>query len=113
MSQEEMNARLNMAEDINKNFPFLIGHYKIKSTISIDSRGNEIGALALEIVSTPFGEGGGEVSMELVLNKYLKSILNQDIAKHNDRLRKENKELKLKLAKYENKVPKRSNKIIS
>lgn len=96
-SKQEVDATLNLAKDINENFPFLKGRYKIFSNIKIDSNGNEVGALGIEIVSSVTSKK--PVSMQVTLNKYLDKILTKNIKKQNDSLRKENKELKTKLQK--------------
>jgi len=101
-SSEELNARLSLAKEINKKFPFLTGHYRIFSTIQVSPKGEEIGSLGIEITSSLLT--GEEITMQVVFNKFLDRILTNDIKSQNDRLRKENKELKIKLNKNGNKV---------
>jgi hypothetical protein len=102
ISQEEISARLNLASELNKCFPFLKDHYKIFSNISTDMNGNELGSLGIEIVNKQLN--GETIELNIILEKYLKEILNDDIKKENDKLREEIKLLKSNNKKNENKL---------
>ena len=49
MSSKEINARLDMVNEVNENFPFLKGHYKVKTHLNVDENGDETGTLSIEI----------------------------------------------------------------
>jgi len=108
ISKEEFNARLDLAEKINTKFPYLKGHYKLISNVSIDPMGNEIGSLSVELTSSKLA--GEEITMKILLNRYLNTILTEDIRKENEKLRTKIKQYEDKISKWKNKT---SNKIIS
>jgi hypothetical protein len=102
ISSEELNAKLDLAKKINETFPFIKDHFRILSAVTIDKRGIETGVLTVEIFTKHLQ--GGEMTMSTMIGKDLNKILSQDIKKQNDMLRKGNKELKIKLEKYEKKI---------
>ena len=102
ISSKEMDARLDMADEVNKNFPFLKGHYKVRTHLNVDGNGDETGTLSIELFNKL--KNGDEINLGMVLTKYLNVVLDQDIKKSFDKVVKENKKLKTKLKKHEKKV---------
>lgn len=97
-----MNARLDMAKELNENFPFLKGHYKVRTHLNVDEAGDETGTLSVEIFNKL--KGGDEISLGMILTKYIKEVLTLDVKKSYDSIHKENVKLKAKLEKHEKKV---------
>ena len=102
MSSKEINARVDMAKEVNENFPFLKEHYKIRTHLNVDENGDETGTLSLEIFNKL--KNGDEINLGMVLTKYIEEVLTNDLKKTYDSVVKENKKLKTKLKKYEKKV---------
>ena len=111
ISKEEANARLDLAVDIQEKFPFLKDHFHIYSSVKLDEKMNEVGVLEVDIFNKNLD--GSEFGMQMSLSKHLKAIITEGLYQQNKKLRKINKELTLKLKKYENEVPKRSNQTAS
>ena len=97
--REEVDAKLDLAKKINETFPFIKEHFRILSAVTIDERGIETGILTVQIFTKHLQ--GGEMTMDTMIGKDLNKIISQEIKRQNDKLREENKELKIKLKKYE------------
>lgn len=104
LSDDEINARIDMAKEVNKTFPFLMNHYRIRSQIGTDKSGLEVGSLVLEIYSTM--QDGSERAIELLLSKYLEDIVNNDMKKEFDKLTKALNKAKAKVIKLETQLTK-------
>lgn len=111
ITKEEANARLNLAEQIIKNFPFLKDHFHIYSSATFNEKGEEIGVLEVDIFNNNLD--GSETTMQMLLSKNLDKIISKAILNQNNALRKKNKELTLKLKEHGNEVPEQRNQTAS